>query len=156
MTKEKVYNGSMDTLSNNKPCPHCGRYNNRAATVDAVIIKDNKVLLIKRGSEPFRNYWGLPGGYVDWDETLEDAVKREVKEEVGATVISLKQMGIYSDPKRHPQQTIDVSYEVDIEGEIKAGDDAKEYKWFDLKELPQLAFDHRQIMNKLRNILDNS
>ena len=87
---------------------------------------------------------------------MEDAVKREVKEEVGATVISLKQMGIYSDPKRHPQQTIDVSYEVDIEGEIKAGDDAKEYKWFDLKELPELAFDHKQIIEDYLNKISNT
>ena len=146
----------MDNLPNNQPCPHCGRYNNRAATIDAIIIRENKILLIKRGLEPFKNYWGLPGGYVDWNETLEDAVKREVKEEVGADVISLKQMGIYSNPKRHPQQTIDISYEVEIEGEIKAGDDAKKFKWFNLNELPELAFDHKKIIEDYRKIKDKT
>lgn len=136
----------MDKLSNNQPCPHCGRYNNRAVTVDAVIIKDTKVLLIKRGVEPFKGYWALPGGHSDWDETLEETVKREVKEEIGVEVVSLKQIGIYSDPKRHPKQSINVPYGAEIQGEIKIGDDAKEFRWFVLKELPELAFDHRKVI----------
>jgi len=137
----------MNKLSNNLPCPHCGRYNNRAVTIDAVIIKDNKILLIKRGVEPFKGYWALPRGHTDWDETLEETVKREVKEELGVEITSLQQIGIYSDPKRHPKQSINVPYGVQIQGEIKIGDDAKEFRWFDLNDLPALAFDHRIIIN---------
>jgi len=136
----------MNDIPNNQPCPHCGRYNNRAVTVDAVIIEGNKVLLIKRGVEPFKGYWALPGGHTDWDETVEDSVKREVKEEIGVEVASLKQIGLYSDPKRHPKQSINISYEVEIKGEPKAGDDAKECTWFELNDLPELAFDHKKII----------
>jgi 8-oxo-dGTP diphosphatase len=146
----------MDNLPNNKPCPHCGRYNNRAVTIDAVVIKENKVLLIKRGVEPFKDYWALPGGHVDWDETLEETVKREVKEELDVNVTNLKQIGIYSDPSRHPKQAINVAYAVAIEGEIKPGDDAKEFKWFDLNKLPKLAFDHKQIIEDYRKIKDKT
>jgi 8-oxo-dGTP diphosphatase len=141
----------MDNLSNNKPCPRCGRYNNRAVTIDAVIIKDNKVLLIKRGAEPFRDYWALPGGHIDWDETLKDAVRREVKEELGVEVTNLYQIGIYSDPKRHPKQSINVSFGAEITGEIKTGDDALEYRWYNLNQLPELAFDHKMIIRDYIN-----
>lgn len=144
----------MDILPNNIPCPHCGRYNNRAVTVDAVIIKDNKILLIKRGAEPDKHLWGTPGGHVDWDETIEDAVRREVKEELGVNAVSLKQIGIYSDPNRHPKQCINIPYGVNIEGEIKTGDDAKEYRWFELDNLPKpLAFDHEKIIEDYLKLL---
>lgn len=145
----------MDNLSNNQPCPHCGRYNNRAVTIDAVIVKDAKVLLIKRGVEPFQGFWALPGGHVDLDETIEDTVKRETKEELGVDVVSLQQIGIYSDPKRHPKQAINIAYEVQIQGDIKPGDDAQECKWFDLKELPELAFDHKQIIEDYLSKISN-
>lgn len=136
------------TLSNNEPCPHCGRFANRGVTIDAIIINDDKVLLIKRGVEPFKGYWGLPGGYVGWDETIADAVKREVKEELDASVVSVKELGIYSDPSRHPRQCVDVPHYVEIEGEPKAGDDAQEFKYFSLNELPEeMAFDHKQLIH---------
>jgi len=96
-------------------------------TIDALIIKDNKILLIKRGADPFKGFWGTPGGYVEWDETVEDAVKREVKEELGLDTTSLKFVGLYSAPERHPKQCINVAYTVTVEGEPKSGDDAK--KW---------------------------
>ena len=120
----------MNKLSNNEPCPSCGRFANRGVTIDAVIIKNSKILLIKRGVEPFKGYWGTPGGYVGWDETIDDAVKREVKEELGVNVISWKQLDVLSDPNRHPKQCIDIPYLVEIEGNPQVGDDADEYKWF--------------------------
>jgi 8-oxo-dGTP diphosphatase len=60
-------------LSRDKPCPNCGRYACRAITVDAIIASQAGILLIKRGNEPYKGYWALPGGHVDWDETVEDA-----------------------------------------------------------------------------------
>lgn len=135
-------------LKNNEQCPDCGRYANRGVSIDAVIVKDGKILLIKRGSEPYKDHWALPGGYVEWDESIEMAVRREIKEEINTEVVELRLIGVYSKPDRHPNQVINMAYLVTIEGEPMAGDDAKEIKWTSLTELPEeLAFDHRQIIN---------
>lgn len=123
------------------------RYDNRGVTIDAIIVKDNKTLLIKRGKEPFEEFWGTPGGYVEWDETVEEAVAREVREELGLNVKKLEFIGLYSEPERHLKQCINVAYFVETEGEPEVSSDAKEMKWFDLYKLPdQLAFDHKEII----------
>ncbi len=135
----------MRKIYKDEPCPECGNFTNRGVSVDAVIIKDGRVLLIKRGTEPFKGYWGTPGGYVGWDETVEETVKREVKEETNLEVIGVKLVGIYSSPKRHPKQVINVVYLVEVEGKLKPRDDAAEAKWILLDEIPEeLAFDHKQ------------
>jgi 8-oxo-dGTP diphosphatase len=136
----------MDALSNNQPCPHCGRYKNRRIAVDALIIKINKILLIKRRVEPFKDFWALPGGGIDFDQTAEEALRKEIIEETGLTMISAKFLDIYTEPKRDPKQVITLSYYVEADGEPKAGDDAEEYKWFDLDDLPDLGFDHKKII----------
>jgi 8-oxo-dGTP diphosphatase len=136
----------MYKLPNNKPCPHCGRYNNRRVAVDALIFQNNKILLIKRAVEPFKGFWALPGGGIDFDETAEEALQKEVIEETGLKLLSAKFLHIYTDPKRDPKQVITLSYYVEAEGQPKAGDDAKEYRWFDLQKLPELAFDHKKII----------
>ena len=69
--------------SNINPLPQPDKYVNRGVSVDGVIIRDNKILLIKRGNEPFKGFWALPGGYVDWNESTEEAVAREMMEETG-------------------------------------------------------------------------
>jgi 8-oxo-dGTP diphosphatase len=132
---------------NNESCPECGRFANRGVTVDALIIKEEKILLIKRNAEPFKGFWALPGGYVDWNERVEDAIKREVSEEVGLDVKSLNFVGVFSDPKRHPKQCINVAYVAEAEGDIKPGDDAIECKWESIDSLPELAFDHKKIID---------
>jgi 8-oxo-dGTP diphosphatase len=122
-------------------------HKNRGLSVDGVILRGKKILLIKRGNDPFKGHWALPGGYVDWNETTEEAVAREVLEETGLKVISAKLTGIYSSPSRHPQQVITIGYLVETSGEPKAGDDALEFNWFSLGELPSgLAFDHNKII----------
>lgn len=138
----------MGTLSRNQQCQSCGRYENRGISVDAIIIKDNKILLIKRGSEPDKGLWAVPGGYVGWDESAEDAVLREVKEETNLDVINTKLINVYSLPNRHPKQVINVAYIVDVKnGELKHGDDATNIKWVSLDNLPNpLALDHKQII----------
>lgn len=88
----------MNQLSKNEPCPHCGRFANRGVSIDAVILKNEEVLLIKRGVEPNKGFWGTPGGYVEWDESAEDAATREVKEETGLNVQNLKLVGVKSSP----------------------------------------------------------
>jgi len=137
-------------LRRDKQCPECGRFDNRGISVDAVIVKKKKVLLIKRGVNPFKDYWATPGGYVGWDETVEDAVRREVKEETSLDVIRINLIGVYSSPKRHPKQVINIAYFVKVKGSEKKGDDATELKWFKLRSLPEdMAFDHKQ------NIMDS-
>ena len=128
-------------------------YKNRATTTDALIIKDGKILLIKRMNEPFKNYWAFPGGYIDFNETAEQACKREVKEETNMAVKSLKLLGVYSSPKRDPRQTITIAYIVSVTGKAEAGDDAAEAKWFPLNKLPKLAFDHAKMVKDYKKLI---
>lgn len=120
----------------------------RGVTIDAIITKDDKILLIKRGRSPFSGFWALPGGHLDFDETLDDALKREVKEETNLKVISLRLFGVYSNPKRHPKQAIAIAYIVGTIGKPQASDDADEIKYFSVNKLPpKLAFDHQRIID---------
>lgn len=125
-----------------------GGWDSRGVSVDAVIINsDNEIVLIKRGLEPCKGYWALPGGYVDWDETVEQAVVREVKEETALEVTNVKLIKVYSDPARHIRQVINLAFLVTTTGEIEAGDDAQDIRLFPIDGLPKhLAFDHKQII----------
>jgi len=117
--------------------------------VDGVIIYNNGVVLIKRKREPFRDHYSLPGGFVEYGETVEEALKREMKEETGLKVRPVKMVGVYSEPGRDPRgHTVSVAFLCIGEGELKAGDDAKEVHVFPIDEalkLP-LAFDHEKIL----------
>ena len=116
-------------------------------TVDGVIIKNGKILLVKRRNEPFKGKWALPGGFVEYGETVEKAVLREVKEETGMDAKIKKLVGVYSDPARDPRgHTISIVFLLEGKGDAIAGDDAIEAKFFDLNELPPLAFDHEKII----------
>lgn len=87
-----------------------------------------------------------------WNETVEDAVKREVEEEVGCEVVSMSLIGVYSNPARHPKKVVDVAYKVEISGEPSPGDDAMEVQWASLDDLPStLAFDHKQIIAEAKS-----
>lgn len=124
--------------------------------VDAVVFgyesKGNlSVLLIQRGIEPFKNTWALPGGLVLEQESLEAAVKRELKEETGVTIDYLEQLYTFGKPKRDPRnRVVSVSYFGLVRPnhfKIKADTDADEAKWFPVNDLPKLAFDHITIFN---------
>ncbi|ENA1793740.1 NUDIX hydrolase [Flavobacterium psychrophilum] len=123
-------------------------------TVDAVIVKkstDNQLLLIKRKNKPFENCWALPGGFVDHHEDLEVAAKRELEEETQIKIDSLQQFGTFGKPFRDPRgHMISVAYfgEVPENTIAIASDDAKEVAWFAVNELPNLAFDHQEIIEK--------
>lgn len=133
-------------LSRSEPCPHCGRFANRGVSIDAIIIKGSQVLLVKRGVDPFKGFWATPGGFVEWDESAQQAVTREVMEETGLTVTNAELVSAYSDPDRHPRQVINLLHVVDVaDGTPVAGDDADDVQWFALDNLPaELAFDHKQ------------
>ena len=132
----------------NKPCPHCGRYTNRGVTVNSLIINENKIVLIERGVNPYKGYWGLPGGYVGWDESAEEAAIRETKEETGLQIKNLIFICVNTNPQRHPKQAINIAYlSTKFSGDFSPSDDAAKAKWFSLDELPkELAFDHKDII----------
>ncbi len=125
-------------------------------TADAILIAGNKVLLVRRKNDPFQGKWGLPGGFVDDDEKVLDAAKRELREETGVENVSLTQFGAYGDPGRDPRgRTVSIVYWSLLEKkpQTNAADDAADCGWFDMNELPELAFDHGQILADVRSRL---
>ena len=131
------------------------KYPRPALTVDAIVFRRKQVwevLLIQRLNEPFKDMWAFPGGFVDMEETVEDAVERELEEETALTGIEFKQFNTFSAVHRDPRhRTISVAF-VGIalsDVEPKAGDDAKNAKWFKIEDLPNLAFDHKEIMKRI-------
>jgi 8-oxo-dGTP diphosphatase len=119
----------------------------RPVTVDALINIDNGFVLIKRANPPFKGYWALPGGFVDTNESVEDAVIREAKEETGLDVKIKKLHGIYSAPYRDERNTITIAYLVErVGGHLSSGSDASDIKVFD--QIPEkIAFDHKKILS---------
>lgn len=130
------------------------KYPRAALTVDAVVIgftgTEFKILLIERGLDPYKGMWALPGGFVKMDETLEEAVRRELREETGLTDIYLEQMHAFSEIGRDPRErVITVAFLAIVKPEMfrpSAGDDASNALWFPLDSLPPLAFDHAEII----------
>jgi len=125
-------------------------YKTPRITIDGIIIKDQKILLVKRKNDPFKDKWALPGGFVEYGEKTEDAIMREVLEETGLRTKINQLAGVYSDPNRDPRgHTITIVYTLDIiGGELKAGDDASDVKFFNAEELPKLSFDHDKIIDE--------
>lgn len=121
---------------------------NPALATDGIIIIDGKILLIERGNPPFKGRYALPGGFVDYGETVESACIREMKEETNLDVRIKGLAGVYSDPGRDPRGHVaSVVFELDvIGGELRSGDDAAAVRLFDLNNLPKLAFDHSRII----------
>jgi ADP-ribose pyrophosphatase YjhB (NUDIX family) len=120
---------------------------NPIPTIDLIIEYNKGIILINRKNPP--EGWALPGGFVDYGESLEAAAVREAKEETGLDVELLRQFHAYSDPKRDPRHhTITIVFIAKAKGKAIAGDDAKELGLFNKDTLPdQLAFDHRDIIN---------
>lgn len=127
-------------------------FKNRGVTIDALIVRNGNILLVKRTALPYKNYWALPGGYIEFNETAEQACMREIKEETNIKVGKLRLLNVYSSPKRHPKQVITIVYVADAAGVPRAGDDAGDVRWFPLKKLPKLAFDHGKIINDYKSL----
>jgi 8-oxo-dGTP diphosphatase len=129
------------------------KYPRPAVTADLVIVarepKGDRVLLIQRGNDPYKDHWALPGGFVDENEDLVDAAARELEEETGLTGVELKQVGAYGKPGRDPRgHTVTVAFSAIIAEvmPVRAGDDASMALWFPINALPSLAFDHHDII----------
>lgn len=132
------------------------KYPRPAVTADCIVItRDREVLLIKRANEPFKGAWAFPGGFLEMDETTSDCAIRELKEETGLEVEDVYQVGTYDAVNRDPRgRTISVAYVcvIDNAEEVTAADDAAKAQWWSLDSLPELAFDHEQILEDAQEI----
>lgn len=143
--------------------PYCYDYPRPAVTTDiclfTVVEDELRILLIKRGLEPFKDSWALPGGFVQEDETLDQCAARELKEETGVRGAHLEHFGNFSDPKRDPRyRVITAAYLALVPATdhvLKSGSDADEAKWHPLTQLPRLAFDHKEIIASSRKTLSD-
>ena len=128
------------------------KYPRPAVTADCVVMTretEPKVLLIQRGNQPFKGGWAFPGGFMNMDETTEQCAIRELEEETGLKVSKVNQIGAYSKVERDPRgRTVTVAYLAIVDAPIAVNgqDDASKAQWFPLSALPELAFDHADIM----------
>ncbi|CCY84761.1 hydrolase NUDIX family [Prevotella sp. CAG:1185] len=123
-----------------------------SVTVDCVIFGFNglslQVLLIERGSEPYKGCWAFPGGFLNIDESAADGAKRELEEETGLTGAYMEQFHTYSAPDRDPRERVITiaHYALVRTSDVRPGDDAARVCWFSLDDVPTLAFDHEHIL----------
>ena len=142
------------------------KYDRPSVTVDVVMMslrqRDLQVLLVKRRSWPYEGMWAIPGGFVNMDESLETAAKRELQEETGVQDVYLEQLYTFGDPGRDPRtRVITVVYFALLDSarmQVRAASDAADVGWFSVYNLPELAFDHAEILKyalgRLRGKLD--
>lgn len=158
-------------MGSNK-CPKCGAicgdYRNPFPTVDIILTRGRSIAIIKRKNPPYG--WALPGGFIDYGETAENAAIREAKEETNLDIVNPQLFGVYSDPARDPRaHTMSVVYHANAVGEARAQDDATEIKFVEIEHLVfgvfkdnatwkdkpsleyALAFDHKKIVSDFFN-----
>jgi len=134
--------------------PYTYQYPRPALTVDCVVFgidgKTLKILLIQRDFEPYQGKWALPGGFVNMDETLAEAARRELAEETDIRNVALEQLSTFDKPDRDPRErVISVAYYALVnlpDHQVRAATDARDAAWFSIAEVPGLAFDHDHIL----------
>ena len=130
------------------------KYPHPAVTTDCVVFgvdgKELRILLIERGNEPYKGCWAFPGGFLNMDENAEQGALRELEEETGLKLNSVKEFGTFSDVNRDPRErVISIAfYALAEKTDVQGGDDAAKAQWFALDELPPLAFDHDLMLKK--------
>jgi 8-oxo-dGTP diphosphatase len=139
---------------------YCYEYPRPAVAVDIALVTGGRaprILLIRRKHEPFAGKWALPGGFVNMDESLEDAARRELLEETGVRPARIEQLHTFGDPGRDPRgRIISVVYLARVDAATvtpQAADDAAEAGWHSLRRPPALAFDHDKILALIRRRL---
>jgi 8-oxo-dGTP diphosphatase len=121
-------------------------------TVDAIILLENRVVLLKRKNYPFQGNFALPGGFVTIGESTEKAVIRESFEETSLLVEIIKLVGVYSDPQRDPRgHIVSVCYLTKGSGKLRSSSDASSVELFELESVPELAFDHNKMINDAKS-----
>lgn len=138
--------------------PYRYKYPHPAVTTDSVVFgfdgRTLHILLIERGIEPYKGMWALPGGFLKMNETAEQCAMRELSEETGVKDVYLEQFHTFSDVNRDPRERVlTVAYFALVrksDYRLIAGDDAAKASWFEIDELPPLAFDHIDIINRAR------
>ncbi|NJN18997.1 MAG: NUDIX hydrolase [Oscillochloris sp.] len=143
------------------------RYERPSVTVDVVIFtlidRELHVLLVQRRRWPYEGYWAIPGGFINMDESLEQAARRELEEETGVRDVYLEQLFTFGDVERDPRtRVISVAYIAVVRAEsqqVRVSDESTDVRWFPVRTLPeQLAFDHEQILgfaiSRLRSKLE--
>ena len=129
--------------------------------VDVIVValeEDPKVLLIKRANDPFKGSYALPGGLVDDDEEIEDAAIRELNEETGLEVTTLMSMQAYGDIDRDPRgRIVSIPHLAVIPSalDLEAGDDAAKAEWVSIDKVPELAFDHNEMLHEAMHLISN-
>ena len=137
-----------------KELKFCYRYPHPAGAADCVVFgydgNNIKILLIQRSNYPYKSSWAFPGGFMNLNETAEQAARRELMEETGLKDVTVRQFHTFTDVDRDPRERVlsIAHYALVKVSEVKAADDAKDAKWFSLNEIPNLAFDHDAILNK--------
>jgi len=129
-------------------------YPRPALTADSVVFAFNgkslEVLLIQRGNEPFKGFWALPGGFMNMDETIEQCTARELEEETTLKDVNLRPFGCFSTVDRDPRGRVVTisSYALVRKTQVQGCDDAADAQWFEVDELPNLAFDHNIMIER--------
>jgi 8-oxo-dGTP diphosphatase len=144
------------------PGPYCYEYPRPQVTVDLVVFalieKELRMLLVRRGKDPFAGRWAIPGGFMEMDEPAETAARRELREETGLEIVgAVEPIGFFEKPGRDPRgRTITLAYAAVIRAgrhEIKGADDAAEAAWVDVNGPLDLAFDHDEILTTAKRWL---
>ncbi len=137
-----------EVLERGTRSPRGKEYRNPVLTVDGILVVNGKLLLVRRGREPNKGKLALPGGIVEYGETTEEAVVRELREETGISTKPVRLLGVYSDPARDPRgHFITAAYVMTYEdGQLRAGDDAADALFLPIRDTPRLAFDHSRIV----------
>ena len=145
-------------MENEEP-KYCYKYPHPSVTTDCVIFGFDgaklKVLLVQRGEEPFKGRWAFPGGFMKIDESAEECAMRELREETSLEIAQIRQFHTFTSPQRDTRERVITIafYALAKTQQVKGGDDAADAKWFALDEVPQLAFDHDQILRKAEQTL---
>lgn len=131
---------------------YCYKYPHPAVTTDCVIFgfdgREIRVLLIERGIDPYKGCWAFPGGFMRMDETAEEGARRELMEETGLDTAYMSQLGAFTSVFRDPRErVVTIAFYALVKlSEVKGGDDAAQARWFSIKDIPTLAFDHDKIL----------
>ena len=145
----------QETVISQQPkLKYCYQYPHPALAADCVIFgldnNDLKILLIQRGQDPHKDKWAFPGGFMNMDETIEQCARRELEEETGLKDVAIEQFYTLSEVNRDPRERVlsVAHYTIIRLSDVKGGDDAVKAKWFKIKEIPPLAFDHDFMFQK--------